>query len=88
MVCEFSDELGIRYLVALDLVRRAQRDLYQAVTLTNVECATTELRRVEGYRLDILQELAKHCESHGCATQELEEICQNPQVSGTMAGAL
>lgn len=81
MVCEFSDELGIRYLVALDLVRQAKLDLYQAVTLTNVECATTELRRVDGYRLDILRELVEHCGDHGCATPELEEICQKAEMS-------
>jgi len=88
MVCEFSDELGIRYLMALDLVRDAKRNLYQAVTLTNVECATTELRRLEGYRLDVLRELVEHCESHRCATPELEELCDKAQVFCTLAYAL
>jgi hypothetical protein len=87
MVCDLSDELGIRYLLVLDMVRRAERDLYQAVTLTNIECATTELRRLEGYRLDILRELVQHCGSHACATPEVEEICRHAQISGTMAGA-
>jgi len=41
----------------------------------NIECASTELRRVEEYRLDTLREIADHCEDHGCGTPELEAIC-------------
>ncbi len=85
MVCELSEELGIQYLMALDLVRRAQDHLNRAVTVTNIECASTELRRVEGFRRDILQTLAEHCDSHGCATPELQEICQYPIGTRTMA---
>jgi len=77
MVCERSDELGIQYLMALDKVRRAQTDLCRAVTQTNIECATTELMRVEAYRLALLRELAGHCESHGCFTPELKQMCGN-----------
>ena len=59
----------------LQLVRRAQHRLSHAVTLTNIECASTELRRVEQYRHDTLREIVYHCESHGCATVEIENIC-------------
>jgi len=79
-VCEVRDELGIQYLLALDLVREAQRELYQAVTRTNLECAATKLRRVEEYRLDMLLETVEHCQMHGCSTPELEEICQSAAV--------
>ena len=75
MGCELRDELGTRYLAALNLVHHAQHRLNYAVTLTNIECATTELRRVEQYRLDVLREINDHCESHDCATEQLEEIC-------------
>jgi hypothetical protein len=63
--------------MALDLVREAQRELHQAVTLMNMECASTKLRRVEEYRRDVLRELVEHCQCHGCSTPELEEICQS-----------
>jgi hypothetical protein len=66
------------------MVDRAKRGLQNAVTRTNIECATTELRRVEEYRLDALREIAKHCESHGCATPELEAICGLELVSREM----
>ncbi|MGD0668640.1 MAG: hypothetical protein ABSB23_13855 [Bryobacteraceae bacterium] len=87
MVCELSDELGIQYLMALDLVRQAQDYLNRAVTVTNIECASTELRRVEGFRLDTFRRLVEHCESHGCATPELEDICRYPLGARTMAVA-
>jgi hypothetical protein len=76
MGCELRDQLGIQYLVALDLVRRAQQRVSCAVTSTNIECARTEMRRVDEYRFDLLQEIIDHCESHDCATEELEEICR------------
>ncbi|MGB7763086.1 MAG: hypothetical protein WBL61_24845 [Bryobacteraceae bacterium] len=41
----------------------------------NIECANTELRRVEEYRHDLQREIAEHCEIHGCGTPELEAIC-------------
>jgi hypothetical protein len=75
MGCELRDTLGIRYLEAVDTVRRAQQRLNHAVTMTNIECAGTELRRVEEYRHDTLREIVEHCESHGCATAEMEAIC-------------
>jgi hypothetical protein len=75
MGCELRDELGSRYLAALNLVCRAQHRVHYAVTLTNIECANTELRRVEQYRLDVLRQIDEHCESHDCATEQLEEIC-------------
>lgn len=78
MGCELRDELGSRYLAALSLVRRAQIRLNCAVTLTNIECANTELRRVEQYRLDALRQIDEHCANHGCATESLEEICGQP----------
>lgn len=87
MGCELRDELGRRYLAALNLVRRAQLHLHHAVTDTNIECATTELRRVETYRLDLLREINLHCESHGCATAGLEEICRQPVEAHTQAVA-
>ena len=75
MGCELRDTLGLQYLEAIDLVRGAQYRLSHAVTLTNIECASTELRRVEQYRHDTLREIVYHCESHGCATVEIENIC-------------
>jgi len=78
MGCELRDELGSQYLAALNLVHRAQQRLNCAVTFTNVECARTELRRVEDYRLAVLHEITEHCENHNCATEQLEEICQQP----------
>jgi hypothetical protein len=78
--CEVRDDMGIQYLLAIDLVREAQRELNQAVTVTNMECALTKLRRVEEYRRDLLRELKEHCERHGCSTPETEEICQGAPV--------
>ena len=75
MGCETRDELGSRYLTALSRVRTAQQKLNCAVTLTNMECARTELRRVEEYRQDTLREIVEHCESHNCATEQIEELC-------------
>jgi hypothetical protein len=75
MGCELRDTLALQYLEAQDMQRRAARGLVQAVTLTNIECAKTELRRVEAYRQDIVRELVSHCESHACGTEELEGIC-------------
>jgi hypothetical protein len=42
------------------------------------------LSRVEEYRLAALREIAEHCESHGCATPELEAICGLELVSREM----
>jgi hypothetical protein len=76
MGCELRDELGIQYLEALDLVRKAEQRLNQAVTVTNTECARTEVRRVEEHRLDLLREIVEHCNGHDCCTPEMEEICR------------
>jgi len=54
---------------------RAKHRLRNSVTQTNIECANTELRRVDEYRHDLLREIAAHCKSHLCATQKLESIC-------------
>lgn len=75
MHCELRDDLASKYLRVLDLVDRARHRLRTSATQTNIECASTELRRVEEYRHDVLREIAGHCESHGCGTQELERIC-------------
>lgn len=75
MGCELRDQLGARHSVALNMMRRAQKRLSSAVTATNIECANTELRCVEEYRLDLLREIVEHCESHECATAEMEQIC-------------
>lgn len=75
MHCEVREELTGQYVRVLDLVDRAKHRLLTAVTRTNIECATTEARRVEEYRLDALREIAEHCERHGCGTLELEGIC-------------
>jgi hypothetical protein len=57
------------------------------VTNTNIECANTELRRAERYRLDALHEIIEHCDSHDCATPEMEEICGHSLGSGKRAVA-
>jgi len=88
MGCELRDELGSRYLAALNLVCRAQHRVHYAVTLTNIECANTELRRVEQYRLDVLRQIDEHCESHDCATEQLEEICGRCSESQTGGGVM
>ncbi len=75
MDCLLTEELTNQYLRVLDLVDRAKHRLRHAVTRTNIECATTELNRVEEYRLSALRQIAEHCESHGCGTLELERIC-------------
>jgi hypothetical protein len=75
MHCNIREELASRYVRVLDLVDRAKHRLQNSVTQTNIECANTELRRVGQYRHDVLREIAEHCESHGCATPELERIC-------------
>ena len=75
MHCELREELASRCLRVLDLVDRTKRRLRNSVTQTNIECANTELRRVEEYRHDVLREIAEHCESHDCATPRLERIC-------------
>ena len=87
MGCQLRDELGRQYLAALHSVRVAQNRLNSAVTNTNIECANTELRRVEEYRLDILREIIEHCETHDCATLDLEEICRQPLGVRTLAVA-
>ena len=89
MHCELREELTGQYLRVLDLVDRAKHRLLTSVTRTNIECATTEVRRVEEYRRDALREIDKHCESHGCGTPELEAICGLELVSREMvAGAM
>jgi hypothetical protein len=75
MCCELKEELTSQYLRVLDLVDRAKHGLRTAVTRTNIECASTELRRVEEYRVAALNQIAEHCLSHGCGTAELEGIC-------------
>ena len=75
MYCERREEATSQYVRVLDLVDRAKHRLLTAVTRMNIECATTELSRVEEYRLAALREIAEHCESHGCATPTLERIC-------------
>jgi len=75
MHCEHRDGLASQYLRVLDLVDRAKHRLLTSATQTNIECAKTELRRVEDYRHDVLREIAEHCEGHGCGTQKLEKIC-------------
>ena len=75
MDCELREELASQYLRVLDLVDRARLGLRNSATQTNIECANTELRRVEEYRHDLLHEIAEHCKSHFCATQKLERIC-------------
>jgi hypothetical protein len=64
-----------RYLRVLNSVDAAKHRLQNAATRMNAECAMTELRRVEEYRLDTLREIAAHCELDGCGTFELEAIC-------------
>ncbi|MGB7762609.1 MAG: hypothetical protein WBL61_22435 [Bryobacteraceae bacterium] len=75
MRCNLREEATREYLRALDLVDRAKNRLQNAVTRMNIECATTELRRVEEHRLAALRDIAEHCASHGCGTPELEGIC-------------
>jgi len=84
MHCELREELASQYLRVLDLVDRAKHRLRTSATQTNIECANTELRRVEEYRRDMLREIAEHCESHGCATHDLERICGLELVSHEM----
>jgi len=78
MGCQLSDELGRQYLGILSSVSRAQQRVHYAVTRTNLECAQTELRRLDEYRQDVLRQIVEHCEIHDCATQELEDICRQP----------
>ncbi|MGA2041285.1 MAG: hypothetical protein ABSH42_18555 [Bryobacteraceae bacterium] len=75
MHCDLREQLADQYLRVLDLVDRARHALRVSVTQTNIECATTELRRVEEYRHDLLREIAGHCEDHACGTAKLERIC-------------
>lgn len=75
MCCELREDLTKQYLRVLDLVDCAQHKLRNAATRTNQECAITELRRVEEYRLDVLRHIEEHSQSHGCATAELEGLC-------------
>jgi len=69
------------------MARLAQQRLARAVTNTNIECANTELRRVDEYRLDLLREITDHCESHDCATEHIEEICRQPLIARRLAVA-
>jgi len=87
MGCQLSDELGRRYLGILTSVGRAQQRVNHAVTLTNLACAETELRRLEEYRQDVLREIIDHCETHDCATPELEDICRQPLGARALAVA-
>jgi len=74
MNCELRDELGIEYLLATDQVQDATRELDWAVTITQRECAATRRHRLEAHRLYIQQALADHCEQHGCANAEVDEM--------------
>jgi len=87
MCCKLINELASQYLRARDLVERANHKLRNAATQTNAECAATELRRVDEFRQDTLREIAEHCENHGCATRELEELCGLELVSAEMVAA-
>jgi len=68
-------------------VCRAQLRLTHAVTNTNIECARTDLRRVEEYRLDVLHQIIEHCDIHECATPQMEEICGHALASRKLAVA-
>jgi hypothetical protein len=87
MYCEPKEVLTSQYVRVLDLVDRAKHRVLTSVTQTNIACATTELRRVEEYRLAVLREIAEHCEGHGCATPELEAICGRELVSRDMVSS-
>lgn len=74
MICDVSEELAIRYMLALDAVAAARQELCHAVTQMQIECASTKLSRLEAHRLSELRDLALHCERHGCATPEIEKL--------------
>jgi hypothetical protein len=74
MCCKTRDELSIDYSLALDQVSDAKRKVNSAITITQLECASTRMGRVEGHRLFVIGELLSHCEQHKCATPEIQEL--------------
>lgn len=88
MSCDAIDELAIHYMLALDAAEAARRQLYQAVTQTQMECASTQFYRIEAHRLSVMRDLALHCELHGCTTSEIEELLargRSPQFEASAA---
>jgi hypothetical protein len=83
--CETSDELGIRYLLALDGLQAASRGLAHSVTVTQRESQARWLSRAEAHALYCKTELLSHCQRHGCPIPlpglELAEILRKAELS-------
>ena len=83
--CETSDDLGIRYLLALDELQAASRGLAHSVTVTQRESEGQWLNRAEAHAIYCKGELLSHCERHGCPIPlpglELAEILRKAQMS-------
>jgi hypothetical protein len=65
-VQETSDELGIRYLLAIEQLQAAKLGLAQSVTVTQQESADTWLRRAAAHAHYCQDELLSHCAHHDC----------------------
>jgi hypothetical protein len=74
MDCNTRDELSAHYRLALDQVNDTQKKVHRAVTITQLECASIKMGRVEGHRLFVIGELLSHCEQHQCATPEIRVL--------------
>jgi hypothetical protein len=87
MHCNLRDELTVDYSLALDQVTDARRAEDWAVTVTQIECAATRLRRVKDHRLSVIRELLAHCEQHGCGTEETRRIFATTLYSSCVGAA-
>ncbi len=74
MACDICEDLAISYMLAVDAVAGARKELNQAVTQTQIECASTKLFRVEAHRLGMLKALQAHCDAHGGARGEVQAL--------------
>lgn len=81
--CDTREELAIGYLLAIDAVKDARRELDWAVTRLQQECAATRFYRVEAHRMYALGELLSHCEHHCCAPAHLDVILGERTAAGT-----
>jgi len=70
--CPSCDELGLQYLLALEEVRVARRELAFSSTTHQVQSARARLIRVEADKEFATQELLSHCDQTGCHPEHVE----------------
>lgn len=69
--CQSCDEFLIEYLLALEEVRVARKQLAFATSLEEWEAARVRLARVEAYKENATREVTEHCGETGCELPSL-----------------